>query len=384
MRLRERQYRVCKTLIKEAEAECERCQDAIDDMCKKLQGDLVSCTSAAKEGDLEADTESSTNSRQLHSPWNMESGSRPSRPTMSSTTETRSQTNKSSEFFERERAETWNEVAALELEHTHWGRLFTTRCQEKASVKKALDRLMKIRRNLTAEKACTETKLLHIANEVPLAVATMRGINAATDVAVELSTNISTPDTLQPSQVSGAVTKLTSSLVTLAERTRGVFEREGWNALTLEEQQWITVDQSMCPDKYSWLRPQQQEETDRNKIKYAKVRTKPRKNPAIDQCRFHRDELVRILAEPFRELNRREKHVCKLMIKFYNDPRLTQNVGLRELSCHDECTLAQRIRNKNANELTVQEQEWVSLDKILHPQASCGFSCAPCCGKRAQ
>lgn len=368
---------MCKTLIEEAEAECERCQDAIDDMCKELHPDVLSSTYTVNEEDLEVETDSSTSSKMPHSSSSTESVSSRSRPTTSSTTNTRSPSDKSLEISETERAETWNEVAAFELEHTHWGRLFTTRCQEKASVKKALDRLMKLRRDLTAEKTCTEAKLLLIANEVPLAVATVRGIDAATDVAVQLSTNISATGTLESSQIFGTVANPTTSFVTPAERTRRVFEREGWDALTLEEQQWVTVDQSMCPDKYLWLRRQLQEENKRKNRKGANIRTKCRKNPAIDQCRFHRDELVRILAEPFGELNRREMHVRKLMMKFHDDPQLIQNADARDLSDHDECTLAQRTRSKNANELTVQEQEWVSLDRILHPQASCGLSTTP-------
>lgn len=352
---------MCKTLIAEAEKECERCQEAIDDICTDLLTyDEVPLMSTAGQGEAKVGENSNVKSGASHL------GS----TTSLSARSTRSRGDTPSDMSEAEREETWNEAAAFELEHTHWGRIFTTRCQEKVSVKKALDRLMKLRRDLTAEKAGIEARLLHIAEEVPHAVATVQGLDAATKVAVQLSKAIGASDTFQRSQMLGAVADLATSLVTPAETIRKAFEREGWHSLTLEEQQWVTVDQSMCPEKYSWLRQQQQEEDERRTRKGGKQRKKTRKNPAIDQCRFHRDELQRILAEPVENLNRREMHVRKLVNKFHDDPQLIQNAGTQEAACRDVSTLAQRTRRKTRAELTVDEKEWISLDKILNPQVS--------------
>lgn len=352
---------MCKTLIAEAEKECERCQEAIDDICKDLLTyDKVALVSTA--GQREAKVEEGSSVKLVSSHL----GSTPS----SSARSTGSTVDTPSGMSEAEIAETWNEAAAFELEHTHWGRIFTARCQEKVSVKKALDRLMKLRRDLTAEKAAIEAKLLHIAEEVPHAVATVQGLDAAAKVAVQLSKDIGASDTLRRSQMLGAVADLATSLITPAETIRKTFEREGWHALTLEEQQWVTVDQSMCPEKYSWLRQQQQEEDGRRTREGGEQKKKTRKNPAIDQCRFHRDELQRILAEPVENLNRREMHVRKLINKFHDDPQPINNADTQEAARRDVSTLAQRTRRKTRAELTVDEKEWISLDKILNPQVS--------------
>lgn len=367
VRLRERQYHVCKTLIKEAEAECDRCQDAIEDLCEDLQSQQSGSTDKPwhacriKEGGEEPRSKSSRSSRAPRLPWTARLLSNRSRSTRTLTPPRSASTSRSSELSEIERTDTWNEVAAFELEHTHWGRLLASRCQEKASVKKTLDRLMKLRRNHIAEKVELEEKVSTIATEIPMVVTALQGPTAEVDSSLILS-----HATLN-SAMRGACADVTTSLVTPAQKTRRVFEREGWNALTLEEQQWVTVDQAICPDRYQWLRQLQQE------VKRGTIpRTKPRKNPAVDQCRYHQDELVRILAEPFGNLNRREMHVRKLLSKFHDDPQLLPHTDIRESP--DQCNygLAQRARLKSFKQRSVQERDWVSVDKIMNPQARYG------------
>lgn len=358
---------MCKTLIDEAESECQRCQDAIDDLCEDLRTKSDPSVGPIEESEAETGSQSSANSKTPPSSSNTKSGSGFSHAILTSTADLSSSAGSSSELSDAERAEIWDEVAAFELENTHWARVFTTRCQEKASVKKAVDQLMKLRRDRSAERNRVEKELLRIQSELPMFVATMQSTEIATEVALELSTNASSNEIAQHSPSPRAVTHLSTSLITPAQRTRRMFEREGWQALTLEEQQWVTIDRAMFPDKYDSLLKQQHEGGEQAIDASAKRRPKLRKNPAIDQCRFHRDELKRILAEPFGNLNRREIHVRKLVTKFHDDPDLL-HPPTREESTHHDSTLARRTRLKSDEEYTVQEQECVSLDKILNPQ----------------
>lgn len=233
VRLRERQYHVCNTLIKEADSECIRCQEAIDELCEYLRprrdaGVIVGSFPEASSS-MSSSGESGTRSTSTA-------------PGSASTRATTSSTN-ISELSETERAQTWDEVAAIETEHMHWGRLLTTRCQEKASVKAALDEMMKLRRDGRAEKARLEGKLVQISAEIPIVVEVLEGPSAAAEVSRELSSIARIGRNGCRSSGGEGDRNSTISLETPAGRTRHAFERHGWEALTLEEQQWVTLDQ---------------------------------------------------------------------------------------------------------------------------------------------
>lgn len=234
-------------------------------------------------------------------------------------------------------------------------------------MKKALHELMKRRRDGKAEKIRLEKQIRLMSAEIPVVVEVLQGPNAAADISKELSLNSRIGSGGHWSSGSGGNGCLTVSLETPAGRTRQAFTRAGWKTLTLEEQQWITLDQVMCPGKYEWLQKQQEEEARHALARGKKTRTKPRKNPAVDQYRFHRDELVRIMVEPTDELNRREMHVRKLMHKFHDDPQLVNPHGPSvDVETHN-FFLAERTRLKSYHHRTAVEKEWVSLDKILNP-----------------
>ncbi len=232
VRLREKQYHVCNALIKEADSECLRCQEAIDELCEYLRprdvGVVVGsfpeeCSSRTSNGESGTRSTSKT------------SGSASTRSTRSTAT--------SMELSETERAQTWNEVAAIETEHMHWGRLLTTRCQEKASVKAALDEMMKLRRDGRAEKVRLEGELEQISAEIPIVVEVLEGPSAAAEVSRELTSKAGIGCNGCRSKGGEGEGISTISLQTPAGRTRQAFEKHGWGALTLEEQQWVTLDQ---------------------------------------------------------------------------------------------------------------------------------------------
>lgn len=374
VRLRERQYHVCNKLIEEARSECARCQEDIDELCEYLRPREIEVVlrpaSKSRDDGEESNTESSTSTGTPHSSSKSGSTATDSPSTTSSTTATSSSAPNRQEFSETERAETWNEIAAIELEHMHWGRLFTTRCQEKVSVKKALHQLMKLRREGKAEKTRLKEHLRQISAEIPIVVAAMQGPTVAAERTQELNTNPGFSSAGQPPSIGGAIALATISLVTPAVKTRRTFERGGWEALTLEEQQWVTVDQAMCPQQYLWLQQRQEEEAQLELGQSLHFQAKPGKNPAIDRCRFDRDELLRIMAEPFGDLNRKEAHVRKLLTKFNDQPQLVKSSSAPAHSGRHDILLAQKVRLKKDTHRTATEKEWISLDKILNAQVS--------------
>lgn len=237
-------------------------------------------------------------------------------------------------------------------------------------MKKALHELMKRRRDGRAEKIRLEKQIQKMSTDIPVVVEVLEGPKAAADISRELSLNPGIGSGGRCSLSDEGVGQLTVPLETPAGRTRQAFKRGGWGTLTLEEQQWITLDQAMCPDKYEWLLKRQEEEARHVIARGKKIRKKPRKNPAIDQYRFHRDELVRIVIEPTNDLNRREMHVRKLLHKFHDDPQLVIPHGPSvDAEMHD-VSLAERTRLKDNHHRTPEEKEWVSIDKILNPPAS--------------
>lgn len=235
-------------------------------------------------------------------------------------------------------------------------------------MKKALRRLMKLRRDGRAEKARLEDQLCQINFEIPIVTAALQGSHAAIEASRELSLNPGSSSNSRSSSVQ--IARANVRLETPAEKTRRAFERGGWDTLKLEEQQWVTVDKSLHPDKYIWLEQRDQEEAERKLQRGKKARANPRKNPAIEQCRFDRLELERILAEPFADLTRREVHVRKLVHKFHDDPQLVKPDCHVEQDGMNDHLLAQQTRLKSHKHRTTTEKEWISLDKILNPQAS--------------
>ena len=44
------------------------------------------------------------------------------------------------------------------------------------------------------------------------------------------------------------------------KQVRQAHRREGWRALTLEEQQWSMLDQSLHPELYNWMQQDEAED----------------------------------------------------------------------------------------------------------------------------
>ncbi|CAM9559381.1 unnamed protein product [Scytosiphon promiscuus] len=369
VRLRERQYHVCNTLIEEARSECARCHKAIDELCEKLRprdvGAIVGTLAIPSLADfVEPNKTPSRDSGTRSSSLMSESYFKRS---PSSTT-----ANSSSELSVAEQVQTWKEVAAIETEHMHWAYLLTTRCQEKSSVKKALQCLMKLRRDGGAEKGRLERKLEQMSAEIPIVVDALHGSNAAAELSMELNSSYLKGNNGCPSSTRGGYSQeIKLAVETPAGKTRQAFRTGGFGVLTSEQQRWIVKDQSMCPDQYEGLKQQHEEGCFAPE---RRIRKRIRqKHPTLDQYRFGQEELRRTLAEPSEDLNRK-MYVRKLLHKFHDDHRLVDtNIPTACAETHGS-SLAKRTRGKHHHHRTTIEKEWISIDKILNPTASRGHA----------
>ena len=76
----------------------------------------------------------------------------------------------------------------------------------------------------------------------------------------------------------------TQQVSTPAEDVRRNLKQYGYKTLSLEEQQWLVLDQALNPQKYEWLR--EQEEKDRVERENLGKKPKEKKfNPAIEEYR---------------------------------------------------------------------------------------------------
>lgn len=227
--LRERQLRVCRALIEEAASECLRCQKVIDNLRKNLYpvditvGGAIVASSRAVISKQELNNQSGKMSRTISS-----SSTSACSNTENTTAVRTANFGSWSELPEKEREETWGKIAPIEIEQMHWERLFTTRSQEKESVKKALQDLLKLRRDGRAEKGRLQAQLRQIVAEIPSVVLAMHGPIEAARVSKELNKK---PHPYKKCVVDSSPvmtsTSTSTSFETPAGTTRRNFERYG-------------------------------------------------------------------------------------------------------------------------------------------------------------
>jgi len=83
-----------------------------------------------------------------------------------------------------------------------------------------------------------------------------------------------------------------------------------------------------------------------------------------------KSEIEGILSQPFSMLSRQDMLVRKLLSKFHDNPEVLKR-KFAEAAHGFDPQLAERTRFKNKLVLTKEEREWVSLDKVLHPEVTC-------------
>jgi len=311
LRLAERKLLVCSKMIKEAETECLRCQR----------------TMAAINHKLEVDDEEMT-------------------------------------MLEDERRDLERELGIVEVEYGQWATVFASRCREIDDIKEGIKLIFEFQRRRQQEKKKIKKELEEARHDLPACIASLRNITEATNVAAALNTTVQGASAAWAASVQGEGSGL--SLRTPAEEVRMHLKREGFKSLTLEEQQWCLLDQSVNPHKYEWLREQEEEENAK-RLAMGKPPKEKKYNAAVDAFRLPAVEIRNIMKTPFSMLSRREVIIRKLMVKYHDDPSVIAK-KFAAVAYGFDPHLAERTRSKMPASYTREDKEWSSIDKILHPE----------------
>jgi ribosomal protein L24E len=105
-----------------------------------------------------------------------------------------------------------------------------------------------------------------------------------------------------------------------AEDLRRLMKRVGFKGLSLEEQQWTMIDNSLNPSKYEWVKEEQDREDEERKVRGRNPK-KRKYIAAVEQFRLDRHLIEYAQNTPFHLLTRKEITIRKLLSKFY-DPAL--------------------------------------------------------------
>ncbi|CAM9091089.1 unnamed protein product, partial [Phaeothamnion confervicola] len=377
MRLQERKLGICRQLMDEAEAEMGRCAGGIDDLCRRLDAAEHEAEAAAEAESCRLDILSSPDRNDFDGNGRRSgrngNGSNGGGNDASSSLKASSAA--SGTTITADSVALWKDVAGLELEYAHWARLFTTRWQEKAAIKRQVERLLQLLRRHGTEAAALRATVEAARREVPTATAMLHGAKRATEAALQLDTSLLSHAAAQKWVTVAALKDVLTSFLTPAQEVRGMHQREGWRALTLEEQQWSLMDQALHPEHYGWLRERDAARAARRE------RRGLRRNPprllgaAVEPFRFHPDELRRILSTPPSGLTRRETQACKLIARFHDSPRLLRRRArdLQREQAGDGAgagpgnPLAERTRAKDPRARTAEEWQWCAVDRVLNP-----------------
>jgi hypothetical protein len=79
-------------------------------------------------------------------------------------------------------------------------------------------------------------------------------------------------------------------------------------------------------------------------------------------------EIEYIMDTPFSMLSRKEVIIRKLLTKYHDDKEALQK-SIAAVAYSFDPHLAERTRAKNPASYTIEEQNWASVDRVLHPEA---------------
>lgn len=246
----------------------------------------------------------------------------------------------------------------FQVEFAQWANNYTSRCDERDSVKEGLNLVFEFQRQRIREKKRIKADLTNLRKVLPACIASLRSYTEATELAAKLNT------TVQGSTSSGEV--VIPRLLTPAEDVRKRCKRQGFRSLEIQEQQFCLLDQALNPQLYEWMREEEEEENERRfrmglppkVIKYMDV---------VEEFRLKKPEIEHILSTPFSMLNRKEVEVRKRLTTYHDDVEQMKKAFAEAAYGYDP-GLAERTRAKNPATYTVDEYEWASIDRILHKE----------------
>ena len=233
LRLAERKMLVTRKLIVEAEAETRRCQKGISILTEKLAKD-----------------------------------------------------DETMEYTEDERRDLMQEQGILEVEFAQWAGTYASRCREKDDINEGIAMMHRLQREKQDEKAKLKADLSDARRDLPACIALLRTYQEAANVAISLNTTVQGKGATVASDAYSSGAGTAGRIQTPADIVRRRYRREGWNSLTLEEQQWTMLDQSLAPHRYEWLREQEEEDNFRRMEIGKKPKKKKKYNSAIEQYRY--------------------------------------------------------------------------------------------------
>ena len=267
-------------------------------------------------------------------------------------------------MLEEERKEYQREYGILEVEYAQFSNQFASRHQEKVDIREGIGMMHELQRQRQAEKKKLKEDLENHRRDLPSCMALLRSLQEASNVAAALNTSIQGPAADSHAGKSSESVGL-PKMLTPAETVRSSFKREGWDMLELEHQQWVMLDQALNPAKYEWLREKEEAEK-QMLLDLGKKPKKKKYNAAIEAFMLSKTEITHILRSGFAMLNRREVVVRKLLTKYHDDPEImarSQAIAAHGFDPH----IAERVRAKNPKAYSKEEQEWSSVDRVLHP-----------------
>jgi len=267
-------------------------------------------------------------------------------------------------MLEDERRDLERELGIVEVEYGQWATVFASRCREIDDIKEGIKLVFEFQRRRQQEKKKIKKELEEARHDLPACIAVLRNITEATNVAAALNTTVQGASAAWAASVQGEGSGM--SLRTPAEEVRMHLKREGFKSLTLEEQQWCLLDQSVNAHKYEWLREQEEEENAK-RLAMGKPPKEKKYNAAVDAFRLPAVEIRNIMKTPFSMLSRREVIIRKLMVKFHDDPGVIAK-KFAAVAYGFDPHLAERTRSKMPGSYSREDKEWSSIDKILHPE----------------
>ena len=355
LRLGDRKVEVCRKLVYEAEAESQRCRVASAVVMQDLKLDDVTMLLGDKE----------RNDKEI-------------------------------------------ELRTIDVEAAEWMELFITRSREFEDIEQGLAVLKQLLFDKKEEKGTLVLALDKARQELPACIALLRTMAEATAVAAQLNAPIpvnadeddddGSDDEINASleneeeRVKRKAAEMSATVVSPAEDIRRRMKRDGFKILSLSEQQWSLLDQSLNPQKYEWLREQEEAERlkAKERAKFLKQSVKKAgksghggddggeddevvadpfgmNSPLLAPFRMTQVEILHIIKCPYTMLSKREIGVRKLLARFHDDTELARrgaSAGTTGFDSH----LAERTRAKHPATWTKEESDWASIDKVLSPK----------------
>jgi hypothetical protein len=265
---------------------------------------------------------------------------------------------------EDERRDLLREVTILETEYAQWSKILSSRLTEKQDIRDGIQQMYSFQRDREKEKADIQRDLETDRRDLPACYRILRNMSEAVNIANVLNTIVAGVSEEVGSAATGDFGGI--KLSTPAEDVRRAVKQYGFDSLTIEEQQWCLLDQSMNPGKYDWLKEQEEKER-QERIILGKAPKEKKKNILLEPFELSKSEIDYILATPFSMLTRREVTIRKLFTKYHDDvEHMKRSIATVGLSFDPH--LAEKTRAKDPRAYTKEEKEWASLDRILHPE----------------